>query len=269
MQYEPIKESLGSIFTKSIFLRKVFYLLLDLLLLRAWHVKKAVRKIASNLPGDSYVLDAGSGFGQYTWRMSSLNKGWKIKAVDINDTQIEDCNNFFRKTKKADRVKFETADLTLFRENDMFDFILTVDVMEHIEQDELVFSNFYKSLKNNGILMISTPSDKGGSDVHNDDENSFIDEHVRDGYGINELTRKLNTAGFRKVEAQYTYGTAGSISWRFSMKYPVKMVNKSYLFFIVLPFYYLLVMPFSIFLNLTDIILKNKTGTGLLVLAYK
>ena len=50
----------------------------------------------------------------------------------------------------------------------IYNIILSVDVMEHIEEDVLVFQNFYKSLKNNGVLLISTPSDKGGSDVHND-----------------------------------------------------------------------------------------------------
>ena len=63
--------------------------------------------------------------------------------------------------------------------------------MEHIEEDVLVFQNFYKSLKNNGILLISTPSDKGGSDVHDDHGESFIDEHVRDGYSIKDITEKL------------------------------------------------------------------------------
>ncbi|TVQ95136.1 MAG: methyltransferase type 11, partial [Bacteroidetes bacterium] len=38
MQYDPIKASLGRFFNRSIFFRKVFYKLLDLLLLRAWHV---------------------------------------------------------------------------------------------------------------------------------------------------------------------------------------------------------------------------------------
>ena len=31
------------------------------------------------------VLDAGSGFGQYTWRMSSRFRGWSIKGIDINN----------------------------------------------------------------------------------------------------------------------------------------------------------------------------------------
>jgi SAM-dependent methyltransferase len=269
MQYEPIKLSLGRVFTKAIFLRKILYILLDLLLLRTWHVKRAVRKLSSSIPENANVLDAGSGFGQYTWRMSSLYKGWRIKALDINAEQVDDCNKFFTETGRADRVRFETADLTLLNEKEVYDFVLTVDVMEHIEKDEAVFSNFYRSLKPKGILMISTPSDKGGSDVHDNEDHSFIDEHVRDGYGSEEITAKLKTAGFSSVDVRYTYGKAGSISWRLSMKYPVKMVNISYLFFIILPFYYLAVFPVSFFLNIIDLNSDIKEGTGLLVTAYK
>jgi len=269
MQYEPIKRSLGRVFTKSIFLRKTLYILLDLLLLRTWHVKKAIKKIAPSLPEDASVLDAGSGFGQYTWRISSLYNGWRIKAIDINKEQVEDCNYFIAETGRAERIRFETGDLTLLNDTELYDFILTVDVMEHIEKDELVFTNFYKSLKNNGILMISTPSDQGGSDVHDHEDHSFIDEHVRDGYSTDEIKQKLISAGFRTVHAHYTYGPAGSISWILSMKYPVKMVNKSYLFFIILPLYYLVVFPLSFFLNIIDLNFRIKKGTGLLVIAYK
>jgi len=53
------------------------------------------------------------------------------------------------------------------------------------------------------------------------------------------------------------------------MKYPVKMLNISYLFFIVLPFYYLIFFPISIILNILDLHLTHKTGTGLLVVATK
>ena len=141
--------------------------------------------------------------------------------------------------------------------------------MEHIEEDVKVFQNFYKSLKENGILLISTPSDKGGSDVHNDKEDSFIDEHVRDGYSIKDITEKLSLTGFRNIDAIYTYGKPGNISWRLSMKYPIKMLNVSYLFFIILPFYYMIFFPVTIILNLLDLALTHKTGTGLLVTARK
>ena len=269
MQYEPIKRSLGRFFERSPFLRKTLYFLLDLLLLRTWHVKKAIRKIALQFPAEASVLDAGSGFGQYTWRMCRMNRKWKIRAVDINQEQVDDCNAFFRETGLSDRAAFYTCDLTTLNDQDCYDFILSVDVMEHIEEDVKVFQNFYKSLKNNGVLLISTPSDKGGSDVHVDHDESFIDEHVRDGYGINEITEKLTLSGFRNIAVHYTYGKPGNISWRLSMKYPVKMLNRSYLFFLLLPFYYLIFFPVSIILNIFDLFITHKTGTGLLVIAGK
>jgi SAM-dependent methyltransferase len=269
MQYEPIKRSLGRFFGGSLMMRKTLYFLLDLLLLRSWHVKKALRKIALEFPGEASVLDAGSGFGQYTWSMSKMNILWNINAIDINSEQIEDCSRFFGKAGLSGRVNFRTGDLTALTDKDSYNFILSIDVMEHIEEDVLVFNNFYKSLKDNGILIISTPSDQGGSDVHSDEEDSFIDEHVRDGYSIKDITGKLTVAGFRNIEAVYTYGKPGNISWRLSMNYPIRMLNISCLFFIILPFYYLIFFPVSIILNIFDLNLIHKTGTGLLVTARK
>jgi SAM-dependent methyltransferase len=269
MQYEPIKRSVGKFFMGPLLMRKILYSFLDLLLLRTWHVKKALRRIAGQFPGDAAVLDAGSGFGQYTWRMSKMNSRWNIKAIDINSEYIEDCTLFFNKSGLSGRVTFQTGDLTTLADFDKYNIILSVDVMEHIEQDATVFRNFYNSLRDNGILLISTPSDKGGSDVRNDKEESFIDEHVREGYCIKDITEKLSLAGFRNIEARYTYGKPGNISWHLSMKYPIRMLNYSYLFFIILPFYYLIFFPVSVILNIFDLNLTHKSGTGLLVTARK
>lgn len=269
MQYEPIKRLTGRFFSGPLSMRKLLYVLLDLLLLRTWHIIKALRKIRNELTDDTSILDAGSGLGQYTWRMSRMNTNWKIRGIDINDEQVKECTDFFGKAGLSGRVTFRTADLTSFQEPENYDFILSVDVMEHIKDDEKVFSNFFISLKKNGILLISTPSDQGGSDVHSEEDESFINEHVRNGYSIKDITEKLKRAGFKKVEALYTYGKPGNISWHLMMKYPIKILNISNFFFLLLPFYYLIFFPVSVLLNIFDLRLIHKTGTGLLVTARK
>jgi SAM-dependent methyltransferase len=269
MQYDPIKELLGQHFNHHPLLRKLFYVLLNILLLRSWHVRKAIRRISRELPSSSAVLDAGMGFGQYSWWMASRFHVWKITAADIKSEQIDDCNTFFRKIGMNERVKAIEADLVTWKSNERYDLVLCVDVMEHIERDTAVLASFSEMLNNKGYLIISTPSDKGGSDVHSDQEESFINEHVRDGYGMEEITGKLHEAGFEKVSVAYTYGTPGSIAWRLSMKYPVIMLSASRLFFILLPFYYIVVMPLVLMLNLADLNIRHKTGTGLLVIAEK
>lgn len=268
MQYDPIKRSLGSVFNSTPFLRKVFYHLLDLLLLRSWHVRREVKKWAKTAPENTSILDAGSGFGQYDFFLSTLNKNWKIRGVDVKEEQIADCNAFFNKIGRKN-VTFGYADITAFTDTTAYNLILSVDVMEHILEDVQVFRNFYASLQPGGMVLISTPSDQGGSDVHDHEEESFIEEHVRDGYNINEIQDKLKLAGFSRTEARYQYGNPGQVSWRLSMKYPILALGKTKLFFILLPFYYIITFPVCLILNYFDSIMDHKTGTGLIVKAWK
>ena len=164
---------------------------------------------------------------------------------------------------------FAVDDLRLYSEKEKYRLILSVDVMEHIDDDVKVFQNFYASLQSGGVLLISTPSDQGGSDVHDDHEDSFIDEHVRDGYNMNEIEEKLRSAGFTNISSRYSYGAPGKISWKLSMKYPISLLNISKVFFIILPVYYIITFPICLVLNYLDVRGMHKTGTGLIVKAIK
>lgn len=268
MKYDPVKRALGQFFNRSLWLRKLFYRLLDLLLLRSWHVRKELKKWSQQHQGPASILDAGSGFGQYDYVLSRMNPEWNITGVDVKKEQVDDCNQFFKKIGQQ-KVLFEVGDLTTYKKENKYQLILSVDVMEHIEDDVLVFKNFFESLQKGGMLLISTPSDQGGSDVHEHDDSSFVDEHVRDGYGVEEIREKLKSAGFQQTEVRYAYGKPGQASWRLSMKYPIQLLNISKLFFVILPFYYLLTYPVSWLLNYLDVHQSHSTGTGLIVKAWK
>jgi len=269
MKYDPIKKTLGRFFSGSLLMRKLFYCLLDILLLRAWHIKKTLGRIAATMQGTAKILDAGCGFGQYVWRMQKMNKNWNIKGIDINDKHIKDCESFFTKAGLSNRVSFQTMNLTALNDSDSYDIILSVDVMEHIKDDLKVFQNFYNALNKGGVLIISTPSDKGGSDVHDENDNSFIDEHVRNGYNAEDISEKLSIAGFAHINVEYTYGKPGHVSWLLSMKYPIKMLSVSHLLFIILPVWYMIFFPVMLILNYIDVNTTHKTGSGLLVTATK
>ncbi len=97
MQYEPIKRSLGHVFNDKPFFRIFFYKFLDILLLRAWYIKKELKIIKRQIGNNVSILDAGSGFGQYSYFISIFSKECKITGIDIEEEQIEDCNKFFNK----------------------------------------------------------------------------------------------------------------------------------------------------------------------------
>jgi SAM-dependent methyltransferase len=269
MQYDPIKRSLGNVFNSTPALRKLFYRLLDLLLLRSWHIRRELRHLKKEGFAPEHIADAGSGFGQYVHYLSKKYPSARISGLDIKQEQVDDCNEFFSKIGLADRISFEYADLTTLEVSESYDLILSVDVMEHIEDDRTVFQRFYKGLKPGGVLLISTPSDQGGSDVHHEHEESFIDEHVRDGYGVEDMDEKLREAGFSDIQIRYSYGKPGKASWKLSMKYPIQLANVSKLFLILLPFYYLITYPICFLLNRADVRRTHPSGTGLIVRCKK
>jgi len=268
MHYDPIKNTIGKYVRKNVFLRKIFYKLLGIMFLREWYVKKRIKELFDINPPEE-ILDAGSGFGQYSYFMAKIFSLSKLLGVDVKDDQVEDCNYFFTKSGKTN-CKFEIADLTKIDYNDKFDFILSVDVMEHIEDDLGVFKRFFNALRKNGKLLINTPSNLGGSDAHSEEDDSFIGEHVRLGYSKEDICTKLETAGFKIERFEYTYGKWGNRYWRLAIKYPMLLLNKSQLFFIILPFYYLIIIWWVFLFMQLDINEKDKkTGTGVIVIGSK
>ncbi len=269
MHYDPVKNVFASVIRKIPFLRIVFYKILDLMFLRSWYVRRELKQLRKLFLNKKIkILDAGSGYGQYTYFMAKHLSPCEIKAVDIKEDWINDCEIFF-KQRKMSNVSFSVNDLTKIDYSNLFDLIVCVDVMEHIQDDVKVFQNFYNALNENGYLLINTPSVFGGSDVHDDKDESFIGEHARVGYSREELESKLHPIGFKTYQSKYTYGFWGDKAWRLGIKYPMLMLNSSKWFFVILPIYYLLTFPFTFLMMYLDFIKDNKIGSGINFIAKK
>ncbi len=271
MYYDPIKDRLGRFFSTYPPLQRVFYALLHTVFLRSWYVRRELRELIGSLPRSTRVdvLDAGTGFGQYAYYIARAFPDARILAVDIKADYLENARRFVVRTPVRDRIEFEEHDLTVLDLDRSFDLIVSVDVMEHIEDDRRVFRNFARVLKEGGHVIINTPSDLGGSDVAGDEDTGFIDEHVRPGYNMDELRARLKEAGLEPVRALYTYGTYGSRAWRLLIKRPMQMLDRTKASYVLLPFYYAAALPVGTLLNAMDVRDKNEKGTGLIVVARK
>jgi 2-polyprenyl-3-methyl-5-hydroxy-6-metoxy-1,4-benzoquinol methylase len=99
-------------------------------------------------------------------------KPCSIYAADIKRSWIEDAREFYSQNK-TDNISFGIEDLTEIKYHNRFDLIISIDVMEHIEDDIKVFKNFFEALIPGGYLMINTPSNLGGSDAHNEKDKFY------------------------------------------------------------------------------------------------
>jgi len=174
MHYDPVKNVFAAVINKLPFTRVLFYKTLDLMFLRSWYVRRELRKLREKAGGRHLeIYDAGSGFGQYSWFMAKNLAPCNIYSVDVKEDWIEDCKKFFTRAE-VKNVKFGVEDLTKIDHNEQFDLIVCVDVMEHIADDVTVFGNFSRALKQGGYLLVNSPSVFGGSDVHGEEDESFI-----------------------------------------------------------------------------------------------
>ncbi|MDO9578666.1 MAG: class I SAM-dependent methyltransferase [Candidatus Cloacimonadales bacterium] len=258
MHYDKIKDKFAKLIDLFPAFRKLFYYSLDMLLLRQWYVKRAIKKhFSKNNPIRFY--DAGAGFGQYSYFVLKYFNKARVQAVDLKKDYMDSFGRYAKLVGWQDFTA-QQADLVDYLPKDKFDLIVAIDILEHIENDRQVLQNFRQVLDKGGKLIISSPSTF-------DESAKFVAEHVRPGYDKEEIISKLENAGFKIISFDYSYGKFGHLAWLLTMKYPMSLLGKSKLFFLLLPLYYIVLYPISAFLMWLDLKMKNKVGTGIVVVA--
>lgn len=270
IEYDPVKDRFAGIIKNSRVLRRVFYFLLDLFFLRSWHIRKLLRETGADLDQKKEwsLLDAGSGFGQYDRFILSRFKNVRVYSVDVKEDYLNDCRQYFSKEIAEERIEFQQADLLNLKVDEKFDFVICIDVLEHIEEDRKVIQNLSNVLKPSGYFLMHSPSHYSEEDAAGDD--SFVGEHARAGYSKTDISEKLETAGVNLQKVHYTYGFWGHKAWIMSVKWPMLGFNTLGLFAVFPLFiYYPIVMLFSLMMNAADLFTKNEKGNGVYALGRK
>jgi len=156
VQYDPIKYHLAKLLGRNTLLRRAFHLSLEILFLRAWYVRRELWKLAQHIGKGARILDAGMGFGQYSDRMLRTFNNAELIGLEIDRAHLYGGECYFRKVHPETR--FVIGDVQkLPLEKESFDLILSVDVMEHIEDDETTFRGFARVLRPGGLFVMHTP----------------------------------------------------------------------------------------------------------------
>jgi len=267
IHYDPLKAVLGRLVSRSVLGRRLFYTALGMLFLRQWHVRAALKRIARTKKVTG-IFDAGSGYGQYTYLMGKLFPAAHITAMDVKDEQIDDCR-WFTDHVGQKNATFEIGDLTMYARPEAFDLALSVDVMEHVLEDEAVYRNVFASLRKGGLFIITTPA-VDHAPPPSGNFASVIGEHVREGYTEQEFREKLTRAGFVVERMNRAYGPVwGRIAWLLLQRIPMKLLTISKLFaIVVVPWMIVFYLPAALCMWL-DVVLSNRAGGGWVVTAGK
>lgn len=109
------------------------------------------RNIITLIKHRNLSLDVGSGEGRQTSLLSAYFKD--VVALDLDVRAVKRAH----KSRKSDNINFLIADARFLPfVSKTFDFILCTEVIEHIKEDYLVFSDVYRVSSDKTILYFST-----------------------------------------------------------------------------------------------------------------
>jgi 2-polyprenyl-3-methyl-5-hydroxy-6-metoxy-1,4-benzoquinol methylase len=156
------------------------------------------------------VLDAGCGDGTYAINMALQYPHINITGIDIDIKETS--------VKTPANLLFIRENLLQMQTKEAYDFIYSIDVIEHIPDNVRVLNIFFNALKPNGYMYLHTPSRNGGRHIFPKSFfNTFhtweLEEHIGDMYTFDELTTVLKNIGFKIVKVQYTFGLLGQFAW--------------------------------------------------------
>lgn len=264
---EIIKRFIRDSVAKSSLIREIYYFYLSLVPLTEWYVKPQIKKNIRGMGNCSDVLDAGCGFGPYSYFMARLFPKINITALDLDVKRLKGLQSFFNRLSL--NIKCIQLSLNDLNDYQKFDLILCTDVLEHIEDDVGAMHNLYQALKLNGKLLVCIPitPQRRFLPLFKERQKLCIQEvgHAREGYTQREIIKMLNNVGFKVEDVTYAFGFFGSLAYEIYYLVQLKLP----LFVFLAPIYFILIHPFVLCAMCIDKIIKIKKGNGIIIVARK
>jgi len=112
-----------------------------------------LKRLLSDLPDGSCILDAGCGLGHISGKISAM--GFRVTGIDTSDEGIRFC----RRTHPEASFLVASADNPKLAETlgRTFDAIVATEVIEHLYSPETFLRNCTALLRPGGLLILSTP----------------------------------------------------------------------------------------------------------------
>jgi SAM-dependent methyltransferase len=151
------------------------------------------------------ILDAGCGSGVFSLELAKRHPEARVVGIELDPDLVARANEMARRAGITN-VEFRQGDVTKLDFDGAFDLVVSVDNLEHVEDDVTAMEGLLRALRPGGRLVNHVPGYERRWFVLGRRVNFDVPGHVRPGYRAEELVTKLSAAGFAVDTHQYTYG---------------------------------------------------------------
>lgn len=167
----------------------------------------------------SNILDLGCGLGEYSFMLAEALPESRLTAIDILPERVAEVRKAKASTGAHNLEVFQNRIEELPADR-QFDFIFSVDVFEHISENEMPFKEAYRRLRPGGFLLVKMPSKKQQTFLPEswfEEHQAWLEhEHVGQVYELDDLEERFRQEGFRIEYAAYADGSLSRIAWEIS-----------------------------------------------------
>ncbi len=151
------------------------------------------------------ILDAGCGSGVFSYELAKRHPEATVLGIDSDSDLIGRANEIASRAGLTN-CSFLEGDVTKVGFDDAFDLALSIDNLEHVEDDVEAMRTLLHALRPGGRLVVHVPGYERRWILVGRRVNFDVPGHVRPGYRAEELVKKLEDAGFEVSAHSYTYG---------------------------------------------------------------
>ena len=161
------------------------------------------------------IMDLGCGYGEYSFMMARALPAVKLTALDLDQDALRNVR-YAQSKMQLPNLSIYEGYLHTVPDND-YDLIYSVDVFEHIKEDEMPFADAYNKLRPGGYLMVKMPHITQTSVFpakwFAEHETWLKHEHPGQVFFLKDLENRFKKAGFDVIFAAQTDGILSRFAW--------------------------------------------------------
>jgi SAM-dependent methyltransferase len=151
------------------------------------------------------ILDAGCGHGVFSFELAKAHREAQVLGIDMDPVLVARANAIAQRAGLTN-CRFEVGDVTKLEYDTAFDLVVSVDNLEHVDDDVTALRGLMRALRPGGRAVVHVPGYERRWLVFGRRVNFDVPGHVRPGYRTNELVERLDGAGFDLSSCRSTYG---------------------------------------------------------------
>lgn len=206
------------------------------------------------------ALDAGCGDGDYAIYLATKYPGSQIDGCSNDEGSIAQCKEALDKRGLAN-ANFFVLDLLEMDICERYGLIYCIHVLEHIRNNRKVLENFYRALREGGILYINMPTKQQNRIFNERYFEEHIEwakkEHIGQTYTLETLAADLRQLGFIISKAKVGSRFCSALAWE--LAHFIK--HRRYLPYLLAP---LLKTLYHV-----DSVIPCKSGNDIIIVARK